>query len=240
VLDVVNKTIGDRCDRFTYPDLLYPFIIRKFLAMKLANSFLAVVVAIASVGITVTAKADTVTARCDLYPKGEDRATSSSSCTYSQRQGAVSIQLENGRRYDLRPVGNQPGNYRDQNGRPAYRQTGLGNRGQIYRLANESIYVYWDTAGSNQPSQPASSQASGTPVTRMTRRNANQIAVQITEGEFNFSGILTRTSGNKFSGSNGRVRVMYDRGVGRVVIINEATGTEFYNYRYTDLNEGRL
>ena len=208
--------------------------------MKLANSFLAVGVAIASIGITVTAKADTVTARCDVYPKGQDRATSSGSCPFSQRQGAVSIQLENGRRYDLRPVGNQPGNYRDQNGRPAYRQTGLGNRGQIYRLANESIYVYWDTAASNQSSQPASSQSSATPVTRMTRRNANQIAVQITEGEFNFSGILTRTSGNKFSGSDGRVRVMYDRSTGQVVIINQATGTEFYNYRYSDVNEGRL
>ncbi|MUG91359.1 hypothetical protein F7734_02185 [Scytonema sp. UIC 10036] len=103
-------------------------------------------VAIASVGFAVAALADTVKARCDVYPKGEDRAKSSSLCTFSQRQGVVGIQLENGKRYDLRPVGNQPGNYRDQNGRAAYRQSGLGDKGQIYRLANESIYVYWDTA----------------------------------------------------------------------------------------------
>ena len=74
----------------------------------------------------------------------------------------------------------------------------------------------------------------------MTARNANQIAGRITEGEFNFSGVLTRTSGNKFSGSDRRVRVMYDRGIGQVVIINGATGTEFYNYQYTDANEGSL
>lgn len=74
----------------------------------------------------------------------------------------------------------------------------------------------------------------------MTARNANPIAVRITEGEFNFSGVLTRTSGNQFSGSDRRVRVMYDRGTGQVVIINEATGTEFYNYQYTDANEGSL
>ncbi|CAA9589808.1 FIG00559489: hypothetical protein [uncultured Synechococcales cyanobacterium] len=120
--------------------------------MKLANSVLAVAVAIASLGLAVSAKADTVNARCAVYPKGSNRATSSSPCTFSQRQGVVGIQLQNGRRYDLRPVGSQPGNYRDQNGRAAYRQGGLGERGQIYRLANESIFVYWDTASSGQGS----------------------------------------------------------------------------------------
>jgi hypothetical protein len=92
--------------------------------MKLANSWLAMAAAIASCGITDIALADTVNARCDLYPKGEDRATSSSPCTFSQRQGAVSIQLKNGKRYDLTPAGDRPGNYRDQNGREAYRQEG--------------------------------------------------------------------------------------------------------------------
>ncbi|MUL37840.1 hypothetical protein [Gloeocapsopsis dulcis] len=143
--------------------------------MKLSNLLLAVVVAIASFGITVAAQADTVNARCEVYPKGE-RATSSGSCTFSQRQGVVGIQLKNGRRYDLRPVGNQPGNYRDQNGRAVYRQSGLGDQGQIYRLANESIYVYWDTApygqnsgSGNSGSFAASSHpAAGTPVDRLS------------------------------------------------------------------------
>lgn len=209
--------------------------------MKLANSFLAMAVAIVSCGTIDTALADTVNARCDVYPKGEDRAISSGPCTFSQRQGAVSIQLKNGKRYELTPAGDRAGNYRDQNGRDAYRQAGLGDKGQIYRLANESIYVYWSNdAASNQSSQPSSNQSSKTPLTKMTARNANQIEVQITEGEFNFSGVLTRTSGNKFNGSDGRVRVMYDRDKARIVIINEATGTEFYNYQYTDVNEGSL
>lgn len=114
--------------------------------MKLSNSVLIAAVSIATLGIAHIAKADTVQARCDVYPKGEDRVTSSGLCTFSQRQGAVGIQLQNGKRYDLRPVGTQPGNYRDQSGRAAYRQAGLGDKGQIYRLANESIYVYWNTA----------------------------------------------------------------------------------------------
>jgi hypothetical protein len=91
-------------------------------------------------------KADTVQARCDVYPQGEDQASSSGLCTFSQRQGVVGIQLKNGKRYDLSPKGNEPGHYVDQDGKDAYRQSGLGDKGQIYRLADESIYVYWDTA----------------------------------------------------------------------------------------------
>lgn len=120
--------------------------------IKSVNPHLAVAVAIACLGFTVPVKADTVNARCEVFPKGEERATSSGSCTFSQRQGAVGIQLENGLRYDLTPVGSQPGNYRDRNGRPAYRQAGLGERGQIYRLATESVFVYWNTAPNRQNS----------------------------------------------------------------------------------------
>ncbi|MDZ7969298.1 MAG: hypothetical protein RM368_30865 [Nostoc sp. DedSLP03] len=122
------------------------------MAIKSSNSFLAVALAIASLSFPISVKADTVNARCDVFPKGEDRATSSGPCTFSQRQGAVSIQLENGNSYDLLPSGNRPGNYRDRNGDAAYRQSGLGDRGQIYRLANESIFVYWDTSANQQNS----------------------------------------------------------------------------------------
>ncbi|MEH1939102.1 MAG: hypothetical protein V7L01_02630 [Nostoc sp.] len=122
------------------------------MAIKSSNLFLAVALAIASLSFPVSVKADTVNARCDVFPKGQDRATSSGPCTFSQRQGAVSIQLENGNSYDLLPSGNRPGNYRDRNGDAAYRQAGLGDRGQIYRLANESIFVYWDTSANRQSS----------------------------------------------------------------------------------------
>jgi hypothetical protein len=144
--------------------------------MKYSNKLFAVTLTIASFGIALSAKADTVTARCDVYPKGQDRATSSGLCTFSQRQGVVGIQLENGKRYDLIPVGDNPGNYRDQNGRAAYRQSGLGDKGQIYRLATESIYVYWDPApygqnsGGNNTNTTTTSSAPdvGTPVARLS------------------------------------------------------------------------
>lgn len=128
--------------------------------VKPANFYVGSAIAIlSSIGLSVVVRADTVDARCDVYPAGQDSATSSGLCSFSQRQGVVGIQLQNGQRYDLQPVGDQPGNYVDQNGRAAYRQSGLGDRGQIYRLSNESIYVYWDTApygsGASNPA-PAS------------------------------------------------------------------------------------
>ncbi len=49
------------------------------------------------------------------------------------------------------------GTYVDQDGKPAYRQRGLWDRGLIFRLARESVFVYWDTAG--LPGSPAASPA---------------------------------------------------------------------------------
>ncbi|AKG21362.1 hypothetical protein [Calothrix sp. 336/3] len=115
--------------------------------MKLQTTLIATFFSFTSIYTALPAKADTVKARCDVYPKGQDRASFSGLCNFSQRQGFVSIQLiKNGKRYELKPAGKKPGNYVDLNGKAAYRQSGLGKKGQIYRLANESIFVYWDTA----------------------------------------------------------------------------------------------
>ncbi|MFQ6539740.1 MULTISPECIES: hypothetical protein [Aphanothece] len=93
----------------------------------------------------VPALADTVKARCDVFPKGEDKATSSGLCTFSQRQGFVSIQLNNGQRIELTPQADQPNAYLDANGKPAMRELADNGNIHIYRLAKESIFVYWDT-----------------------------------------------------------------------------------------------
>lgn len=116
------------------------------------------------VGLALTggARADTVDARCDIHPRGQNRASASVPCTFSQRQGYVAIQLADGTRHELSPRGDQPGAYVDEQGRPAYRNKGLGSRGQIYRLADQSIYVYWETSGS-QVAKPAARDALGSP-----------------------------------------------------------------------------
>lgn len=97
--------------------------------------------------LAAVAHADTVDARCDLYPKGSDKASAVLACSFSQRQGYVRIQRSDGVVHELSPVGDGPGRYVDAQGRPAQRQSGLGKAGQIYRLAEQSVYVYWDTAG---------------------------------------------------------------------------------------------
>ena len=104
----------------------------------------------------VHARADTVGARCDIYPKGADHASKVVACTFSQRQGYVSIDRADGVRHELSPR-RGAGHYLDQHGKRAVRSAGLGRAGQIYRLADETVYVYWDTAG--LPEQAASASA---------------------------------------------------------------------------------
>ncbi len=102
--------------------------------------------------------ADTVDARCDTYPKGEDRASGTMPCTFSQRQGYIHIHREDGVEHDLSPKGDKPGNYTDQAGNPVYRQSGLGKDGLIFRLPKELVYVYWDAfwgdSGDANPTDP--------------------------------------------------------------------------------------
>ena len=90
--------------------------------------------------------ADWTDARCDIYPRGEDRASKMMPCTFGQRQGYITITRDDGVTHELSPVGDKPGNYRDQDDRAVYRESGLGDQGQIFRLQDESVYVYWSTA----------------------------------------------------------------------------------------------
>jgi len=93
-----------------------------------------------------TSPADWTDASCDIYPKGSDHAEKMVPCVFSQRQGYITITREDGVTHDLAPVGDLPGNFRDQDGRPVYRQSGLGTAGLIFRFEDESVYVYWDTS----------------------------------------------------------------------------------------------
>lgn len=148
--------------------------------MKLASSLLVATVAIASMGFAVAAKADTVKARCDVYPKGSDRASWYGLCTFSQQQGFVDIRLQNGKSYDLRPVADQANKYVTQNGQPVTRELGLGDKGQIYRFANESIFVYWDPAPFDKPaSNPTTSSSSTSSSVRLATLRANDPKAQI-------------------------------------------------------------
>ena len=62
-------------------------------------------------GVTL---ADWTDARCDIYPRGEDKASAMIPCTFGQRQGYVTITREDGVTHELSPTGDVSGNFRDQ------------------------------------------------------------------------------------------------------------------------------
>lgn len=92
------------------------------------------------------ALADSTEARCDIYAAGNDHSDVMLPCIFSQRQGFVTIRRGDGVVHELEPAGDRPGNFRDQNGQPVYRQSGLGDQGLIFRFPEESVFVYWSTA----------------------------------------------------------------------------------------------
>ena len=115
---------------------------------------------------TTSSLADSTDARCDIYPKGSDHTDKMIPCVFSQRQGFVTIRRDDGVVHDLEPTGDAPGNFRDQHGRPVYRQSGLGSEGLIFRFEDESVYVYWSTAALNpsdedNPTAPFSTKYAG-------------------------------------------------------------------------------
>lgn len=90
--------------------------------------------------------ADWTQAQCEIYPKGSDQLEKMVACTFSQRQGYITITRDDGVTYDLSPVGDNPGDFKDQEGHAVYRESGLGDQGQIFRFPHESVFVYWNTA----------------------------------------------------------------------------------------------
>jgi hypothetical protein len=114
--------------------------------MKRLRALAATLLSFAAVAVASPALADTVNARCDVFPAGDDKATSSGLCSFSQRQGFVTIQLKGGQTIELKPNESTPNAFFDAKGEPAKREILEANRGQVYRLDTQSIFVFWDTA----------------------------------------------------------------------------------------------
>jgi hypothetical protein len=93
--------------------------------------------------IIPSAVADSMRARCGYSNAAEVRPESTESCTFSQRQGYISVDIDGGERIELSPVGDAPGNFRDGDGNAVYRQRGLGDEGQLFRLSGRYLFVLW-------------------------------------------------------------------------------------------------
>lgn len=107
---------------------------------------LAMAAAVFAVVWSGASVADSAQARCDIYPAGEDHTDVMIPCTFSQRQGYITITRDDGVTHDLSPVDDTPGNFKDRHGNSVYRESGLGDQGLIFRFPEESVYVYWDTS----------------------------------------------------------------------------------------------
>ena len=107
---------------------------------------LAIICGLLAALLAAPAAADSTEALCEIYPAGSDTLDKMVPCTFSQRQGHVTILRDDGVTHDLTPTGDTPGDFLDQDGHAAYRQSGLGSEGLIFRLRDQSVFVYWDTS----------------------------------------------------------------------------------------------
>ena len=90
---------------------------------------------------TSSALADATEARCDIYPAGSDHTDKMIGCTFSQRQGYVTITRQDGVTHRLTPANDQPAVYRDQHGSEVRRVRGLtpdGHRAEVRILPEHS------------------------------------------------------------------------------------------------------
>ena len=111
----------------------------------------------AAVIFSTAAVADSTQARCDIYPEGSDHTDVMIYCTFSQRQGNVTLVRSDGVTHDLVQVEGQPGEYRDQHGKEVRRELDdpMG-ADLVFRFPEESVFVYWDTTAlePGDPSNP--------------------------------------------------------------------------------------
>jgi len=179
-------------------------------------------------------------------------AQSSTPTTYITRSGpdTIIVQITDGNFFFRDEMHRSYGN--------AYQATDYGVRvnfdadsGRVVIISDETgeeFYNYFFTGTIGAPNSASNSAGSsyddyttGPPsINNIVRLSDDEYSVDMSDGQFYFEGLLYRTSGETFVGSDGRFRVMYDRSSGRVVVINLYNGVEIFNYFYSDVDEGYL
>lgn len=100
----------------------------------------------AAFGLSSAVLADSTNATCKVREKGNDLYNESGDCSYSQRQGNVTIRLRNGETYDLRP-GSKSDHYKDQKGRDVKRK--ISGDDHEYNWNHRHITVSFDDYGNH-------------------------------------------------------------------------------------------
>lgn len=89
------------------------------------------------------AKADSVKSFCAYYPNGASRPEAAMPCTFSQYQGFIYLNWEDGVANAFRPVEGRLGVFTDQLGGEVYRQGSDGPADMIFKMEQGDIEVYW-------------------------------------------------------------------------------------------------
>ncbi|PZO44615.1 MAG: hypothetical protein DCF19_02400 [Pseudanabaena frigida] len=114
--------------------------------MKIQTAFLSAIAAIATLGISLSASADSRKAFCKYFPNGARQAEASMPCIFSMNQGAVTIKWEDGVSDYFRPIPDRPFVYTDERGGLVYQQRGAreenGTSARIFKMENGSIYIW--------------------------------------------------------------------------------------------------
>lgn len=92
-----------------------------------------------------TVFADSTSAHCELYKKGELKEKASGRCSFSQRQGYVDITLRNGKTFNLSP-GNKANHFKDQKGNKVVRSN-EGGGAHRYKWEHKRIIVSFNNKG---------------------------------------------------------------------------------------------
>ena len=126
--------------------------------MKSGSFALVALSAVLLFGGASPALADTASANCVFQKDGDTHKDATGSCTFSQRQGYINLELKNGTRYSLSPTGRE-GQYKDQKGNRVTR-TITGSSTEEFRWGGGTRILLTFT-GSPGAAPPASGGAAG-------------------------------------------------------------------------------
>ena len=116
--------------------------------MKTVKMFALPLFLLSVVAGSGAALADTAEAMCEMRKDGETKQGATGPCTFSQRQGYVSIDLRNGQRIELSP-GDKPNHFKDEKGKTVVRT--VTDSGHEYKSEGKKVIVRWN-AGSGASS----------------------------------------------------------------------------------------
>ena len=108
--------------------------------MRTSSALTLLCTALAVVSWAAPARADYQDANCEVRKDGDRQKGKSGSCSFSQHQGNISLDLRNGDTYNLQPAG-QPDRFRDQKGNKVVRSYAGGNTQEFKWEGGKKVIV---------------------------------------------------------------------------------------------------